>query len=364
MGARAQLIQLRDVVRRLRTTRRDGAVELRHGFLGTTECQEQAAAQRGQRAIVVVVHAAGLAERQFGAVAPARRLSQRVALDLHIAHAHLRKARAHAIADTLVNAQAFGCGNHCLVEPAGGIENGGSAVERGGEPDLRLLLAEKRDGFIHQRQRLRIVAHAELCHRQAARSHHGFFEARIPPQQRVRAQQVVERLVGIAVAEIQPASIAKHAAERKPPVAHRIDDARELNRGGVDPANIRADHGAYGAHADGEVGHVTCRQQREPGVRVRDALPAEAELARGLRGDGMQRCAPRGRHVGRGRDGIGELRQGRGRVAECEFLDLGEVARLGADTGCIRLGQHKSRQRQQAADAQPYLPGVRADHGA
>ena len=72
--ARTQLVELGDVIGRLRAARRDGAIELRHGFLGTAEREEQAAAQRRQRAVVVVVHAAGLAEREFGAVAPARRL--------------------------------------------------------------------------------------------------------------------------------------------------------------------------------------------------------------------------------------------------------------------------------------------------
>ena len=158
-----------------------------------------------------------------------------------------------------MNAQRFGGGDQRLVETAGGLEDARAAVERRGKADLRLLFAEERDGFIHQRERLRIVAHAELRHRQAARGHHGFFAARIPPQQRVRAQQVIERLVGIAVAEIQPAAIAQHAAERERPVAHRIDDARELDRGGVDAADIRADHRAHGAHAHGEVGHVTRR---------------------------------------------------------------------------------------------------------
>ena len=240
----------------------------------------------------------------------------------------------------------------------------GAAVERRGEPDLRLFFAEERDGFIDQCQRLRIVAHAELRHRQAARGHHGFFAARMPAQQRVRAQQVVERLVGIAVAEIQPAAIAQHAAERERPIAHRIDDARELDGGGVDAADIGADHRAHGAHADGEVGHVTGRQQREAGVGMRDALAAEAELARGLGGDGMQRGAPRRRHVGGGGNGVGELRQGARRIAEGALFELGEIAGLGAHAGRMGRVQHTSRQRQQAADAQPYLPGVRADHGA
>ena len=259
MRARTQLVELGDVVGRLRAARRDGAIELRHGFLGAAEREEQPAAQRGQRAVVVVVHAAGLAEREFGAVAPVRRLGERIALDLHVAHGHLREARAYAIADAFMNAQRFGGGDQRLLEPARGLEDARAPVERRGETDLRLLFAEERDGFVHQRKRLRIVAHAELRHRQAARGHHGFFAARIPAQQRVRAQQVIERLVGIAVAEIQPAAIAQHATERERPIAHRIDDARELDVGGVDAADIRADHRAHGAHAHGEVGHVTRR---------------------------------------------------------------------------------------------------------
>ena len=72
--ARAQLVELGDVVGRLRAAGRDGAIELRHGFLGAAEREEQPAAQRRQRAVVVVVHAAGLAQRQLGAIAPVRRL--------------------------------------------------------------------------------------------------------------------------------------------------------------------------------------------------------------------------------------------------------------------------------------------------
>ena len=110
--ARTQLVELGDVIGRLRAARRDGAVELRHGFLGTSEREVQAAAQRRERAVVVVVHAAGLAQREFGAIAPARRLRQRIALDLHVAHRHLREARADAIADAFMNAQRFGGGDH------------------------------------------------------------------------------------------------------------------------------------------------------------------------------------------------------------------------------------------------------------
>ena len=188
---------------------RDGAIELQHGFARVSEREEQPAAQRRQRAVVVVVHAAGLAQRELGAVAPARGLRERVTFDLYVAHAHLRQTGAHAIADVFVDAQRFGGGDQRFVEPARGLEDARAAVERRGETDLRFLFAEEGDGFVHQRERLRVVAHAELRHRQATRGHHRFFAARVPPQQRVGTQEVVERLVGIAVAEIQPAAIAQ-----------------------------------------------------------------------------------------------------------------------------------------------------------
>jgi len=239
-----------------------------------------------------------------------------------------------------------------------------SAVERRGETDLRLLLAEEGDGFVDQRERLRIVANAELRHREAAGGHHGFLPACIPPQQSIGAQQVVECLVGVAVAEIQPAAIAQHAAERQRTVAYRIDDSREFDGGGIDAADIRADHRAHGAHAHGEIGHVTRGQQREAGVRVRDALPAETELTRGLRGDGMQRGTARGRHVGGDGDGVSQLRQGRGGIAERAFFDVGEVPGLGTHAGRMDLRQYADGQRHQAADPEPDLPGVRTSHGA
>ena len=69
----AHLVQLGNVVCRLRATRRDGAIELRHRFLRAPQRQVQPAAQCRERAVVVVVHAAGLAQREFGAVAPALR---------------------------------------------------------------------------------------------------------------------------------------------------------------------------------------------------------------------------------------------------------------------------------------------------
>ena len=362
--ARTQLVELGDVVGRLRAAGRNGAIELRHGFFRAPKREEQAAAQRRQRAVVVVVHAARLAQRELGAVAPDRGLRERVAFDLHIAHGHLRQTRAHAIADGFVKAQRFGAGDQRLIEPACGFEDAGATVECGGQANLRLLFAEESDGLINQRERLRIVAHAELRHRQPARGHHGFFTARVPPQQRVRAQQVVERLVRITVAEIQPASVAKHAAERQRPVAHRVDDAGELDRGGVDAADVGADHRAHGAHADREIGHVARGQQCEAGVRVRDALATESELARRLRGDGVQRCAPRGRHIGGGGDCVCELRQGRGGIAECAFFDFSEIARLRAHASRMSLRENANSQRHQAADPEPDLPGVRAGHGA
>ena len=204
---------------------------------------------------------------------------ERIALDQDAAHAHLRESGADTIADALVDAQRFFRGQHRLVEPAGRHENRGAAIERGRQADLRVLLAEESDGLIDQRQRLRVVAHRKLRHRQAARRHHGLFAARIPPQQRIGAQQVVERLVGIAVAEIQPAAIAQQAAERQRPVADGVDEARELDRGGVDAADIGAHQRAHRAHANREVRHVAGRQQGKARVRVRDGLAAEAELA-------------------------------------------------------------------------------------
>ena len=363
--ARAQLVELGDVVGRLRAARRDGAVELRHGFLRAAEREVQPAAQRRERAVVVVVHAAGLAQRELGAIAPARRPRLSALRSICTPHMRICERPVPTRSPMLSWMRSASVrGDQRLVEPARGLEDRGAAIERRREADLRLLFAEERDGFIDQRQRLRIVAHGELRHRQAARGHHGFFAARIPPQQRIGAQQVVERLVGIAVAEIQPAAIAQHAAERQRPVADRVDDARELDRGGVDAADIGADQRAHGAHADREVGHVTGRQQREAGVRVRDALAAEAELARGIGGDGVQRRAARGRHVGGGGNGVGELRQGRGRIAEGALFDVGEIAALRADAGRMCLRQYADGQRQQAADPQPDLPGIRADHGA
>ena len=236
--ARTQLVELGDVVGRLRAARGDGAVELRHGFLGAAERQVQPAAQRRQRAVVVVVHAAGLAQRQLGAVAPLAGFLERIALDQHAAHAHLRQAGADAIADALVNLQRFFGGHQRLVESAGGLEDRCAPVERRGEADLRVLFAEECDGLVDQRQRLRVIAHRELRHRQAAGGNHGFFTARVPAQQGVGAQQVVERLVGIAITEIQPAAIAQQAAERQRSITDSIDEAREFDGGGVDAAEL------------------------------------------------------------------------------------------------------------------------------
>ena len=240
----------------------------------------------------------------------------------------------------------------------------GAAVERRREADLRLLFAEERDGFIHQRERLRIVAHAELRHRQAARGHHGFFAARMPAQQRVRAQQVVERLVGIAVAEIEPAAIAQHAAERERPIANRIDDARELDVAASMPPTLvlttartvrmrtaRSDMSPAGSSARPASACVMLWRLKPSWREASAAMACSAARRVG----GMSAAVEMS---------VGELRQGGGRIAECEIFDRGEIAGLRADTGCICRLQHTGRQCQQAADAQPDLPGVRANHGA
>jgi hypothetical protein len=109
----------------------------------------------------------------------------------------------------------------------------------------------------------------------------------VPAQQRVRAQQVVERLIRIAIAEIEPAAIAQHAAESQRTIADRVDDAGELDRRGIDAAHVGAHQRAHRAHADGEVGHVSRRQQRQARVGLGDALAAEAELACRIGGDGV-----------------------------------------------------------------------------
>ena len=321
--------------------------------LGVAEREIQAAAQRRQRAVVVVVHAAGLAQRDLGAIAPASRPASSALRSICTPHMRICERPVPTRSPMLSWMRSASVArDQRFVEAARGLEDRGAPVERGREADLRLLLAEERDGFIDQRQRLRVVAHAELRHRQAARGHHGFFAARMPPQQRVGAQQIVERLVGIAVAEIEPAAIAQHAAERERPVANRIDDARELDRGGVDAADIGADQRAHGAHAHGEVGHVAGGQQREARVGVRDALAAEAELARGVRGDGMQRRAARGRHVG-GRS------RSYWRAVAAPSPDRGRRvsrARRGRRSGCRhrpheRRARRNKRQCRQADDA-------------
>ena len=156
---------------------------------------------------------------------------------------------------------------------------------------------------------------------------------------------------GIAVAEIEPAAVAQHAAEGERPIADRVGDARELDDGGVDAADIGAHQRAHGAHADREVGHVAGGQQREARVGMRDALAAEAELARGIGGNGVQGRAARGRHVGGGGNRVGELRQGGGRIAEGELLDGRKIAGLCADArrvGAVDSSTHDNAVRMTA----------------
>ena len=296
-------------------------------------------------------------ESRLGAIAPFAGVLERIAFDEHAAHAHLRKTGSDAIADAVVDAQRFIRGQQRFIESAGCLEDRGAPIQRRGQADLRLLLAEERDGFVHQQQRLWIVAHRKLRHGQAAGRHHGFFAAGIAAQQRVGAQQVVERLVRIAIAEVEPAAVAQQATHGQRPIgADGIDDPRELDRGRVDAAHIGGDQRAHRAHAHRQVRHVTRGQQREAGVGVGDGLPAEAELARRIRRDGVQSRAPRGRHVGgRGNRG-GELRQGRGGIAERERVDGGEIAGLRADAGRMSAGKC-SGQRQEATDTPPDLPG-------
>ena len=338
MRARTQLVQLGDVVRRLRATGRDGAIELRHGILGSAERQEQAAAQRRQRAVVVVVHAAGLAERQFGAIAPARRLGQRIALDLHIAHGHLREARADAVADVFMNAQRFGGGDHGLVEPARGLEDAGAAVERRGETDLRLLFAEERDGFIHQRQRLRIVAYAELRHRQAARGHHGLFDgshaAAAAAYERNRSSSAWSGLPSRKFSQPRSRSTQPSASGRSRtasmmrvsstvaasmPPTFVLTTARTVRM-----RTARSDMSPAGSSARPASACVMLWRLK-PSWRAASAAMA-CSAARRVR-----------RHVGGRGDGVGELRQGRSRIAEGALFDRGEIAALRADAGGMGL---------------------------
>ena len=70
------------------------------------------------------------------------------------------------------------------------------------------------------------------------------------------------------------------------------------------------------------------------------SLGTATKLARGLRGNGVQRRAACRRHVDVGRDEGGDLRKSGSRIAKREIFDRGEIAGLRADTGRICRLQH------------------------